>query len=670
MKTSPLRMGKTLGISMALVALAGSPAALLGQHEPRLAGSGALPMSMPGAGVDVLTSSYNNGRTGSNERETTLTPANVGGLKKLFSLNVMGDPAHADDPRLEAQPLIVTGLNMNDGKVHDVIYICTMQNNVWAFDANTGDKIWQAPVSLGAPVRPHVLKTGERGFDPAFPTRSEIDLWGINFHWGILSTPVIDRETQTMYVVNWVGVADDTTAGSFFQVHAISLVDGREKSNSPQRIEASAEAQGHPEVKFLPPVQKQRSALLLLPLPNAHMRSAGSPTVLSGGHGEGTAASMPVAPNNVLIMACGMMSENTQGEHGWVLAFDPVTLKTTAAFCTTPQEGGGGIWQAGQGPAADSAGNVYVITSNGGWNGASDFAESFLQLHYTAPAAPGTTGKLELTDWFTPYRDDDRPKAEPGTGYPFQDQDLGSAGPVVPPGFGLVFGAGKDGVLYTLGTGQFGRTDEHQMITHTQYQHLKSPPIFFTYLPPVPNALQIDASVIANLNHNYGGKTHHLHHSPVFWNSPDLGPMLFCWGENSKLRAWSVTTGGKVNFLATGNEMASAALANSPTGLGGMPGGMLALSCNAQSPHTGIVWATVPIDGDGNRHAVAGIVRAYDATDFQNGAPDKVIKLLWDSQKVGVNFTYAKFCPPVVANGKLYVPTYDGRVDVYGLEAP
>ena len=659
-----------LGMTSAILGLIAVPAASLAQDEQRLTGAGAMPMPMHAPGVDVLTSSYDIGRTGTNESETVLTPANVPGLKKLFSLNVMDDPAHADDPRLEAQPLIVTGIKMNDGQVHDVVYVCTMQNHVWAFDANSGAKIWPAPVSLGDPVRPHVFKPGERNFNPNFPNQSEIDLWGINFHWGILSTPVIDRDAQTMYVVDWVGVADNTTAGSFFEIHAINLADGKEKAHSPQKIQANAAAQGHPEVAFLPSQQKQRSALLLLPLPNAHIRSASSPTVLSGSHGEepmnAAATTQPAASKNVLIMACGMTSENTDGQHGWVLAFDPITLKVTAAFCTTPGGGGAGIWHAGQGPAADSSGNVYAMTSNGSWDGVSDFAESFLQLHYTPPSSPGGNGKLELTDWFTPYIDTDRPEHEPGTGYPFQDQDLGSAGPVVPRGFGLVFGAGKDGVLYTLGINEFGRTNKAQM-PHGQYVHLKSPPIFFTYLPPVAGALQIDPSVIGNINHNYGGKTHHLHHSAVFWNSPDLGPMLFCWGENSKLRGWSVNTNGVVSFLASGNEIASAALANSPNGMGGMPGGMLALSANARTVHTGVVWATVPINGDGNKNAVAGIVRAYDATHFQNTQPDKTIPLLWDSQRVGVNFTYAKFCPPVVANGKLYVPTYDGRVDVYGL---
>src|SRR5215467_9190611 len=103
------------------------------------------------AATPVLTRSYDNGRTGANTSETILTPARVSqGLRKLFSLRV------TDDPRIEAQPLYVPGLTMNDGQKHDVVYVFSMANTVWTFDANTGKKIWPHPVSLGPPFRPKV----------------------------------------------------------------------------------------------------------------------------------------------------------------------------------------------------------------------------------------------------------------------------------------------------------------------------------------------------------------------------------------------------------------------------------------------------------------------------------------------------------------------------------
>jgi outer membrane protein assembly factor BamB len=631
------------------------------QQPQRIAGAGTLPSEVPGSGVDVLTRSYDIGRTGSNVREKVLTPSVVSkGLQKLFSLDITSDSGHPDDPRLEAQPLIVTGLRMNDGRIHDVVYVCTMQNNIWTFDANTGEKIWAAPVSLGRAINPKLTPS------PGIPTKSEIDMWGINIAWGILSTPVIDREREIMYVVNWTSPTG-LIADSFYQLHALNLSDGKEREHSPVKIEAIYTS-GEATALFKPPAQKQRSALLLLPAENSHMHPAGSNMVLSGGHGAMAEHGHPSTTQThppTLIIACGQFGENADGQHGWVLAYDPVTLTQTAAFATTPGSGGGGIWQAGQGPAADLTGDIYATSSNGGWNGTTDFAETILMLHYTPPSGVGKKGNLALRTWFTPFLDATRVASEPGTGYDFRDQDLGSAGPVVPPNLDLVFASGKDGVLYVLRKGAFGDTTSKNILSKNRFDALASPPIFFTYF----HGLNVDATDTTVLDSNFGGKTHHLHGSPVFWNSPDLGPMLFCWGENESLRAWTTNSSGNVVFKAKGREIASANV----QGLGGMPGGMLALSADRETKHSGIVWASVPINGDGNHAVVEGILRAYDATEFltEPDSSDPTIKLLWDSKAIpGNTFHYDKFCPPVVANGKVYVATYDGRVDVYGPGKP
>src|SRR5262249_30299504 len=113
--------------------------------------------------VQVLTRSYNNARTGANSSETTLTPAAVGssGLRKLFSLTMTGDTRGA-----EAQPLIVTDITMPDGNQHDVVYLCSMANTIWAFDANNGAQLWPNPVSLGIPIK----------------NTKKIDTWLINDH--------------------------------------------------------------------------------------------------------------------------------------------------------------------------------------------------------------------------------------------------------------------------------------------------------------------------------------------------------------------------------------------------------------------------------------------------------------------------------------------------------
>lgn len=160
------------------------------------------------------------------------------------------------------------------------------------------------------------------------------------------------------------------------------------------------------------------------------------------------------------------------------------------------------------------------------------------------------------------------------------------------------------------------------------------------------------------------GKTHHLHGSPVYWHSPDRGPMVFCWGENESLRAWNIDNDGKMSFLATGHEVASAGM----TGRGGMPGGMLSLSCNGNTPHTGIVWTLAPLNGDANAEPVQGVLRAYDATQFDSdGRGNNFLRLLWHSNQWNIFFLHNKFNIPIVANGKVYVPTYNGTVDAYGL---
>jgi hypothetical protein len=223
----------------------------------------------------------------------------------------------------------------------------------------------------------------------------------------------------------------------------------------------------------------------------------------------------------------------------------------------------------------------------------------------------------------------------------------------------MLVGSGKDGVLYVLpqDTNAFGKGSD--------FGRLKMHPIFFTYFP----GFGIDASVVANLDHLFDGKTHHQHCSPAFWDGSN-GAMLFNWGENECLRAWKVDPSGNVTFVAKSAEVASAGLA----GKGGMPGGILAVSSNGKNPNTGIVWATVPIAGDANKFVVHGILRAYDASKLDahsNADGTARLKLLWDSNHIpGNHFLFSKFCPPVVADGRILVPTYEGRVDIYGLVTP
>jgi outer membrane protein assembly factor BamB len=586
----------------------------------------------------VLTRSYDNNRTGANTNEQSLTPAAIQtrGLRRVFSLKVEGD-----DPNIEAQPLYVPDVQMSDGTKHDVVYLFSMSNNVRAFDANTGALLWPRPVSLGKPFVP----------DPSDP----VDIYHINKSFGILSTPVIDRETQTIYAVNWIV---DGNGNRQLKVNALSLKDGKPPpgKEQPLPIEASVINSSGQKIA-LSQVQKQRAALLLVPLgaktsPQTHKMLYVATT------GSDTAPQKPDA---------------TLQHHGWVVAFDVDDWKPIGHWLATPNSFGGGIWQSSQGPAADDQGNVYVVTSNGGYlvnldgskkdfNGQTDFAESFVKLSLeSGPQGPSLT----LSDWFSPFRDSARktwtmPEVAPFmSGYNYEDQDVGTSGPVLPPGTDLLLGAGKDGVLYVLNRNNMGKSIG-------DFSKLKSPPTFLTFDPDPNSPIYRGASPIGNMDFKPqpGWKTHHLHGSPVYWVSAKHGPMLFAWGENAELRAFAFDPSGHVKLLARGSELASGPLATAPDNMGGMPGGMLSLSANGQN--NGIVWGTAPLNGDANKHVVDGIIRAYDASDFDPGlnpgAPAK-LRLLW--QQAG--FKYSKFCPPVVADGKLLVPTFDGNVDVYEL---
>jgi PQQ enzyme-like repeat protein len=573
----------------------------------------------------VTTRSYNSARTCANNEEIILTPQVLGKnfMVKHLSLHV------DDDPRIEAQPLYLPGTKMNDGKLHDVIYLCTMANNIWAFDANDGKPIWKTPTNLGKPIKPNPAP------HPGFPHATDIDLWGVNILWGILGTPVIDPGTNKMYVVCWTS-PDGTRDNAVYQLHEVDIADG--KSLRSTEIQASADQQitpGRPAARFVPSRQKQRPGLLLT-------ASDGAPT------------------RKTLFVAFGMTHEEGDTTHGWLIAYDVGTLQRTAAWCTTPSGAGAGIWQAGQGPGADESGDVYVMTGNYGVEDAAknavppaagDLPQSLIKLHYTPPVG-GAAGKLEAVAWFQPFQDHVRNKNGADN---FQDYDLGSAGPLPLPGMNLVIGAGKDGVLYVLDTdtAKFGKGSD--------YSKLKQTPIFFTYFP----GFGVDASKVANLDQLFDGKTHHLHSSPAFWVSPARGPMLFDWGENENLRAWTIDAVGKVTFVAKSAETASAGLG----GLGGMPGGFVIVSSDGLQANTGVIWATTPVSGDANRHIVEGILRAYDATTLDpinnlDGTPR--LKLLWDSKHIPNNsFHFSKFCPPVVADGRVIVATYNGQVDIY-----
>ena len=505
------------------------------------------------------------------------------------------------------------------GAVHDVVILCSMADSVRAYDANNGAPLWTR--KLGTPI----------------PGSRAIDGWLINDHWGILSTPVIDPDTNTLYCVTWSST-DATVAKAVHTLYSLKLSDGS-NAKPPLSLEGATYNPGHgvPLQTFKGSARKQRSGLLL--------------TSING--------------RKTVFVACGTIQETAANARGWVIACDVASNTVSAGWASTSRYSGGGIWMAGQGVAADSDGFLYALTGNGSFDGVTEFGESFVKLQYT-PSSGTAPGSIQVVDWWSPYSDSGRAGGSQTAdhittdiGQGWDDMDLGSGGITVIPWLGLVIGAGKDGILYVLDKNNMGKTKLSDFADPAgNYAKLKAPPIWFTYYPG--NGINAAPQKFIDLNFLAFNRTHHEHSTPVVFQSPNHGTMLFCWGENGNLRAWTLDAGGRAKYLGCSSEVSSP---ESPVPPGGMPGGMMCLSSNGNNPNSAILWACVPMR-DANKLVSPGILYAYDATNLGTfGDGSGSITRLWQSPQ----YTYNKFNVPVVAGGKVYVPTYDGKVDVYGL---
>ncbi|HYL78756.1 MAG TPA: hypothetical protein VEU96_31495 [Bryobacteraceae bacterium] len=288
---------------------------------------------------NVLTANYDNQRTNANLQESILNASNVNSA----SFGKIG--AFPVDGQIYAQPLYVAGQQITGKGAHNVVFVVTMHNSVYAIDADAPQStpaLWQ--VNLSAPVPSSALN-----FYDAVP---EV---------GILSTPVIDLARQVIYVV-----AENLENGApVFRLHALSLADGHETMNGPVAIAASvagnADESANGSVAFDAMWHLQRPGLALV---------NGTVFLGFGSHAD-----------------AGLF-------HGWMLGYDGVNLKhQVAAFNSTPNSWGGSIWQTGRAPAIDENGNLYVVTGNGDFDGKSSLGESVLKL---------SSADLSLRDFFTP----------------------------------------------------------------------------------------------------------------------------------------------------------------------------------------------------------------------------------------------------------------------------
>lgn len=361
--------------------------------------------SILSAQVDVLTANYDNNRTNANLGEFVLNKSNVNSKQfgKLYSLAV--------DAQVYAQPLYVRGMNVAGG-VHNVLYVATMNNSVYAFDADAASStapIWQR--NFGEGVDPNEFSTTG---SPYTDILNEI---------GILGTPVIDPASSTLYVVHYTFTFNGTGNTYAYYLHALDLVTGAEKFNGPVLIQATVPGTGwaglenppNSQLPFNAGQHLQRPGLLLL---------NGTVYVAFGSHGD-------IAP-----------------WHGWLIGYDASTLQQTSVFNTSANNAAGNsIWQGGRGLAADSAGNIYCTTGNGTTDDVASWGESVLRLT--------TNGGLNLADYFTPAE---------WNALNNNDTDTGSSGPVLIPGTNLLYAIGKEGELFLLDQANLG----HQVPMNTQ----------------------------------------------------------------------------------------------------------------------------------------------------------------------------------------------------------
>ncbi len=332
------------------------------------------------ADVNILTANGDNERTNSNLQETQLSPVtvNASAFGKLGVFPV--------DGQVYSQPLVVTGLSVAGKGTHNVVFVTTMHNSVYAFDADVMSPVstlWQ--VNLGSAV-PSALLYGPDG-----DIANEV---------GILSTGVIDLQRGVLYVV-----ADVLQNGApQFYLHALDLATGVERLNGPVLLAASVSGTGSGAradgtVPFDPMQHLQRPGLLLA--------------------------------NNTVYVSFGSHGD-MDPYHGWMLSYDASDLsRQVGVYMSTPNGNAGSIWQSGRGPAADPQGNIYAITGNGDYDGMQNFGQSYVKV----------SARLSATlDWFTPS--DWKSMSD-------NDFDI-SAGPALITGTHAVIGADKGGSLYVI----------------------------------------------------------------------------------------------------------------------------------------------------------------------------------------------------------------------------
>jgi len=397
--------------------------------------------------VDVITYHYDNGRSGMNLNETTLTPANVNstqfGKKGEFTV----------DGKVDAQPLYLSQVTIG-GQKKNVLYVATEHGSIYAFDAdsvngNTSTFLWKV-TTLGSGE----TTSDNRGCSQVSP---EI---------GITATPVIDRSRNAIYVV---AMSKNASPTYFQRLHALNLSTGAELCGGPTTISATYPGTGANSsggnVIFDPKQYKERPGLLQI---------------------------------NGTIYTTWSSHCDISPYTSWVMAFNADTLAQTSVLNLVPNGSDGGIWMSGAAPAADAAGNIFFLVGNGtfdptlnaqGFPANKDCGNCFVKL--------STGSGLALADYFTPLNTVSESNA---------DQDLGSGAAILLPDVKdaggntrhLSVGAGKDSIIYVVDRDAMGKfnasTDQiYQEISGQLGGGVYSMPAFFNdivYYGAVGDALK------------------------------------------------------------------------------------------------------------------------------------------------------------------------------------
>jgi hypothetical protein len=353
----------------------------------------------------VLTFHNDNARDGVNSRETMLTPANVNSAQfgKVFSFPV--------DGYVYAQPLYVPRVKIPGNGVHNVVYVATEHDSVYAFDAEglVSTPLWQRSFINPAKGITTVPSSDTKSGD-------------IVPEVGITSTPVIDPTSGILYVVALTKVVNATTHGVSYQqtLHALALTTGAERLGGPRLIDPLMRGTGagsyDGQIPFNALSQGQRAGLLL---------SKGVIYIAFASHGD------------------------NPPYHGLVIAYGAAHLGRLAVFDDTPDGSDGGIWQSGNGPAADAQGRIYVASGNGTFDLSPDhrgLGDSIIELSFSRLFG------FSVKTYFTPYDQADLSTT---------DLDFGDSGVLLLPDqptapVHLAVSAGKDGVIYMVNRDKMG----------------------------------------------------------------------------------------------------------------------------------------------------------------------------------------------------------------------